>query len=116
MKDKDPRAAFGEGVRHLREAKKMTQAELAEHSGLGSWKYIGTVENHRTNITLSNVVKLAGGLGVSVSELMEACFPRDKGRKELLHDLLALVAREDEKTIRLLIGMLAEVKKWEEAD
>jgi hypothetical protein len=33
-----------------------------------------------------------------------------------LHDLLALVAREDEKTVRLLLGMLAEVKKSAEAD
>jgi hypothetical protein len=37
-------------------------------------------------------------------------------RKTLRHVLLALVAREDEKTIRLLLGMLSEVRKWAEGD
>jgi hypothetical protein len=63
---------------------------------------------------VTNVVKLGGGLGVTPAELMEACFPADKARKELLHDLLAVVAREDEKTIRLLLGMPAEARKWAE--
>jgi len=116
LKVKDPRAAFGEGIRRLREAKKMTQAELAERSDLGSWKYIGTVENARTNITLTNVVKLANGLDLSLAELMDACFPQDEKRRELLHDLLGLVAKGDEKTIRLLLGMLAEIRKVQEAD
>jgi hypothetical protein len=62
------------------------------------------------------VVKLATSLAVTPAELMAACFPADKPRKEQLHDLLALVAREDEKTIRLLLGMLAEVKRWSEVD
>jgi hypothetical protein len=47
---------------------------------------------------------------------MEACFPADKARKELLHGLLALVAREDEKTVRLLLRMLAEVRKRSKAE
>ena len=62
------------------------------------------------------MVKLAEGLGVTPVELIEACSHTDKARKYLLHDLLALVAREDEKTIRLLVGMLAEIRKIQEAD
>jgi len=111
LKEKDPRVAFGDGVRRLREARKLTQAELAERSDLQSWKYIGTVENARTNITLTNILKLANGLEVTPAELMAACFPDDKARKDLLHNLLALAADRDEKTIRLALGILAEVKK-----
>ncbi|HPM78524.1 MAG TPA: helix-turn-helix transcriptional regulator [bacterium] len=68
----------------------MIQAELVEKSDLGSWKYIGTVENAGTNIPLTNVIKLADGLGVTIAEPIKACFPPDRKRKEQLHDLLAL--------------------------
>ena len=111
MKEKEPRVAFGEGVRALREARNLTQAELAKRSDLQSWKYIGTVENARTNITLTNIIRLAQGLGLTPAELMGACFPDDKPRKDLLNDLLALAAKKDDKTIRLMLGILAEVKK-----
>jgi hypothetical protein len=48
---------------------------------------------------------------------MEACFPADRARKELLRDLPAIVAREAEITILLfLLRMLAEVKRWAAAD
>ena len=113
MKEKDPRVAFGQGIRALREACGFTQAELAERSDLQSWKYIGTVENARTNITLTNILKLAKGLDLSPAELMAACFPDDKARKDLLHELLDLAANKDDKTIRLVMGILAEVKKAE---
>jgi len=111
MKEMNPRVAFGQGIRALREARGLTQAQLAERSDLQSWKYIGTVENARTNITLTNIIRLAQGLGLSSAELMNACFPDDKSRKDLLHELLALVAKKDEKTIQLTLGILAEVKK-----
>jgi hypothetical protein len=42
---------------------------------------------------------------------MEACYPRDEQRKELLADLLKLVANEDNKTIHLLLGILVQVKR-----
>jgi transcriptional regulator with XRE-family HTH domain len=103
--------ALLEGVRLPREARKRTPAQLADRAGLNSWKYIGTVKNARTNITLTNVVKLAAGLGVSVPELMEARCQRDEQRKELLATLLKLVAREDDKMLQLLRGVLAQVKK-----
>jgi hypothetical protein len=42
---------------------------------------------------------------------MGACFPDDKPRTDLLHELLSLAAQKDDKTIRLVQGILAEVKK-----
>ena len=112
MKKDDPRVLFGRGVRALREARGLTQTQLAEKAGLVSWKFVGSVENARTNITLTNVVKFAAGLGVSMPELMQTCFPANKERADLLADLLRLVASEDDKTIRLLRGILDQVKKW----
>jgi len=90
----------------------MTQSDLAEKADLESWKYVGTVENARTNITLTNLVKLASGLDLTPAEMMAACFPSDKKRADLLSDLIQLVSDEDEATIEFLLGILSEAKKW----
>lgn len=116
MKNEDPKILFGRGVRALREARGLTQTDLAERSGLGSWKYVGTVENARTNITLTNLLKLAKGLDLSAAELFAVCFPIQKSRADLLRDLLRLVADGDERTIQLLLGVLREAKKWRGAE
>ncbi len=42
---------------------------------------------------------------------MTAYYPQDEQRKELLADLLHLVTTEDDKTIHLLLIILAHVKK-----
>ena len=113
MAKNDPRIIFGKGIRALREARGLTQSQLAEKAELDSWKYIGTVENARTNITLTNLLKLAQGLDLTPAEVMNACFPRDRGRQDLLAELIQLVAKEEEATIGLLLGILDRVRTWE---
>lgn len=108
----DPKVEFGRGVRALREARGLTQTDLAERSGLGSWKYVGTVENARTNITMTNLAKLATGLDLSIADLFTACFPAQKSRADLLSQLVRLVADGDDRTIQFLLGVLREAKKW----
>ena len=112
MAKDDPKIQFGQGIRALREARKLTQSQLADKANLDSWKYIGTVENARTNITLTNMLKLARGLDLSPAEMMNACFPQDRDRRDLLAELIQLVTDEDEATVEMLLGMLAEAKKW----
>jgi transcriptional regulator with XRE-family HTH domain len=63
----DP-AALGRAVRAIREERGISQTQLAETTGfMQSW--ISQVERGRRNPSWSNVGRLAGGLGVSVSEL-----------------------------------------------
>ena len=68
-------AALGRAVHAIRAEKGMSQTQLAEATGfIQAW--ISHVERGRRNPSWSNVVRLAGGLGVSVSELAmraEAC-------------------------------------------
>jgi transcriptional regulator with XRE-family HTH domain len=111
----DPRVRFGKGVRALRQARGLTQAALADKGHLDSWKYVSTVENARTNITLTNVPKLAEGLGVSPAEMMEACFPASATREDLLARLIELAAKEEDATIDLLLGILDRIKLWQGA-
>jgi transcriptional regulator with XRE-family HTH domain len=68
-------AALGRAVQAIRADKGISQVQLSEATGLmQSW--ISNVEHGRRNPAWSNVVRLAEGLGVSVSELAaraEAC-------------------------------------------
>ena len=61
-------AALGRAVRAIRVERGISQVQLAEKTGLvQSW--ISHVEHGRRNPSRSNVVRLAAGLEVSVSEL-----------------------------------------------
>jgi len=61
-------AALGRAVRLIREERGISQVQLSEATGLmQSW--ISHVERGRRNPSWSNVVRLAEGLGVGISEL-----------------------------------------------
>jgi transcriptional regulator with XRE-family HTH domain len=63
------RAALGRAVRALRQDHGWSQEVLAERAGL-HWTYVGGIERGERNPSWENVVKLARGLGVTVSELV----------------------------------------------
>ena len=61
-------AALGRAVRAIREERCINQVDLAEKTGL-TQSWISHVERGSRNPSWNNVVRLAEGLGVSVSEL-----------------------------------------------
>lgn len=61
---------FGQGIRARRETLGISQERLAERCGFDR-TYISMLERGTRNPSLLNVVKLAKGLGTSVSELTE---------------------------------------------
>lgn len=61
---------FGRRVRARREELGWSQEKLAEQSGL-HWTYVGQVERGRRNVTLHNILKLAGGLDIDAGALVE---------------------------------------------
>lgn len=67
--------ALGRAVRAIRTERGLSQVQVAEATGfIQAW--ISHVEHGRRNPSWNNVVRLAEGLGVSVSELAkraEAC-------------------------------------------
>lgn len=64
------RKVLGNNVRRLRQAKELTQGQLAARVGARlSW--ISEVETAQTNSTLDNIQRLAWALGVLVSDLLK---------------------------------------------
>ena len=63
------RLAFGTRVRGLREGLGLSQEELADKARLHR-TYVGSVERGERNISLDNIYKFAGALGVPASDLL----------------------------------------------
>lgn len=63
--------AFGAGVRRLREAKELTQEDLAHEAGVHV-TYISQIERGLRNVSLYNIYRVAWALGVTPAELMTA--------------------------------------------
>ena len=60
---------LGQRIRRLRKEKGWRQIDLAEHAGVHE-VHISDIERGAREICLNNLVALAMGLGVSVSELV----------------------------------------------
>lgn len=70
MIKRDVKAAFGQRVRQLREARGWSQEHLAVVVGLDR-SYVGSVERGERNVSLENIEKFAHALGVKLAELMD---------------------------------------------
>jgi transcriptional regulator with XRE-family HTH domain len=61
---------FGRRVRERRNALGLSQEALAEQCGV-HWTFLGQVERGQRNLSLHNMLKIAGGLGVDPAELVK---------------------------------------------
>jgi transcriptional regulator with XRE-family HTH domain len=65
----DLRGQVGARLKQLRQARRLTQEQLAEKAGL-SYKFIGEVERGRGNPTLTTLAALSSALGVGLIDLL----------------------------------------------
>ena len=70
ISDKKFLKTFGSRVRALRKAKKLSQEDFALEIGLDR-TYMGGVERGERNVALLNIRKIAAGLKITVSELLD---------------------------------------------
>lgn len=66
----DIRVRFGFAIRTLREARELTQEELAERSRIHR-TYLSDIERGSRNVALINIERLAKSLSVSLEELFK---------------------------------------------
>lgn len=71
MRDPDPRVTFGRRVREIRLQRGLSQEKLAELADLHR-NYVGGVERGERNVSLLNIVKIARGLNIRPTRLVEA--------------------------------------------
>jgi len=64
------RRIFAENLRKARLVKKLSQEDLAELAHLHR-TYVGSVERAERNVSIDNMERLAGALGISLSSLLE---------------------------------------------
>lgn len=79
MSRPDVLACVGDNVRRLRQAAGMSQAALADASGL-SRRMIVSIETGTANISLANLDRLAAALGTSFSHVVRAPEAEDSSR------------------------------------
>lgn len=60
---------LGERIKAKRNALGLSQEALAHQCGV-HWTFLGQVERGQRNISLHNLLKIAGGLGVDPAELV----------------------------------------------
>lgn len=65
----DLRGRVGARLKQLRQARRLTQEQLAERAGL-SYKFIGEVERGRGNPTLTTLAAISDALGVGLIDLL----------------------------------------------
>ena len=100
--------SVGARIRNLRKAKKMSQEQLAERSGL-HFTYVGGVERGERNISLQNLEKIARGLGVKMEELFA-----DLGsiKDEHFAQLHSILKDSDKPTAELIVDIAKRVHEW----
>jgi len=64
------RGIFAENLRKARLAKKLSQEDLAELSGLHR-TYVGSVERAERNVSIDNMERLSAAVGVSLPDLLK---------------------------------------------
>lgn len=62
-------ATVGDRIREIRDARKLTQDQLAEQSGI-SKGFLSDVENNKRNVSSDNLLRIANVLGASLDYLL----------------------------------------------
>lgn len=100
---------FGDNIKRFREAKGMSQDELAKKVGYSSRSTISCIESGKRDCTQKQILALANALGVSPGELLESNEKnalRDK-RKALIQKIEWLLSQLSEENLNNAAQYLA---------
>lgn len=111
-KPRDAIEKLGRRIRELRKAIGLTQAELAERTGI-SVNFIGTAERGVYSRSVKTLARIADALGLQLSELFN--FPDvekvSPEREYALKDLFNLVRDGDPESIRMVTDLAKTILK-----
>lgn len=93
----------GSRIKALRGKRKMSQAKVAEASGI-SPKYLGEVERGEANISIELINRIAAVLTVPMSAIMEN--EHERPHQELISEIVTLAPRLNEKDAQIVFRMV----------
>ncbi|MBU1134756.1 MAG: helix-turn-helix transcriptional regulator [Candidatus Omnitrophica bacterium] len=97
-------------MRQLRKIKGWTQEELAEKADM-DYKYLGAIERGEKNLTLTNIERIAKGLGIEIYQLflfsLKGVQTEEKTTEIKIKDLLNMCGdREKTFLLRIMQGFM----------
>ncbi len=102
---------IGIRIKKLREARNLTQFDLATRTGL-SMQHLSNIERNHTKLSLESVVKIANALGVTTDLIL--CDSVYRSKETLKDDLAEIVSDTTENELRAIIkvseSMLAALR------
>lgn len=101
------RKRFGARLRRLREARHLTQEQLAARAELDP-KYLGAVERGQENISLDRIGSLADALSIDVSEVFHPDPPQGDASSERFLQRMGVLFRRSGTGQRRLMRQLVE--------
>ena len=99
---------LGNRIKSLRVQKGLSQDKLGELAGLNG-KYLGEVERGNSNISVTNLSKLAEALEVPLISLLT--MNHEKTRDELLSDLHKLLNTADDSQLKVIHRLIEAVTR-----
>ena len=94
---------IGNRIKSLRSSRKLSQAQVAEASGVSS-KYLGEVERGEANISIELIGRIARALSVPMTDIME--HEHERPREELVSEIIRLAPRLNEKDAQIVFRMV----------
>ena len=102
----DRKKEIGERIRQIREEKGLTQAELADLTGL-SLPRISVIELGKTEMRLSTFIRITEALQVSADSLLK--LNTQQGRKEYTNEFAELLENCNPQELRAIIKITEEI-------
>ncbi len=107
------RRELGVRIRQLRKIKGWTQEVLAEKADM-DYKYLGAIERGEKNLTLTNIERIAKGLGIEVYQLflfsLKGVQPEEKITEVKIKDLLKMCNDKEKKFLLQTMQGFTELK------
>ena len=99
---------LGNRIKSLRVQKGLSQDKLGELSGMNG-KYLGEVERGNSNISITNLSKLADVLVVPFLSLLN--IEHEQSRKELVKELHQMIDDADDSQLKIIYRVIEAVTR-----
>ena len=104
---------LGKRLRELRRLRHLTQAQLAEKTGLSD-NFIGAIERGIRSPKLKTLAKIAGVLGVEVDDLFKLKPALQGDRKKIIKRITHYLEDRDERELRLILELIELILSWKQ--